>query len=1225
MEEPQRDFENLIEDNIIEFDEPSVSPRAQTLPLTSLNWKTFEQLCCRIVAVEPGIDDLPHLYGVPGDDQKGIDIIAKKKTDHRLETWCFQCKDHKKFSPKQFKTAISDLEFPADTYVFFLASEANTRLRDIEEENSNVKLWDLLDISTKLKKHPDIVADFFNPSWVEYFCIPDVPIKIYQVPYQSNPFFTGREDILEELHNRLNKNKAVALSQAQAITGLGGIGKTQIALEYVRRYSNEYVYIFWVEADTTEALTANFISIANSLNILDFKKQEKDQLIKTLFDWFNNHNNWLIVYDNVEDFSEIKKFTPPKQNGHIIMTTRDHSTSGNAYRVEVGNLSIDEGILFLLRRSGFIDNSTLLDDISYETRTEAAAVVQALSSFPLAIDQAGAYIEETSCGLYGYLERFQNHRFKLLMRRGKSPTYHPEPVTTTFSLSFERVAQLNSQAATLLKFYAFFASDPIPEEIITNAKSKLDHSLKSLVDDIFNLDEAFNALLSYSLIRRNSHLKTITIHRLVQEVLKESMDLGTQKQWIENILSVLNEVFPHSNNDNWQTCQRYVPHVQIILEQIKDWEIVPPEAIFLSLKTGKYFLDFYQFTEAESMYNYGIEKIKNKNFNRHDIDGKTIDYILVEVYREFAKMMFIKGELKKAEEILNNALEINIKEFGMETPLSAIIMSDLAQIYQDRGDYENAGKYLNIFEEIISNTERFFNYEILDAFLNAGRFYWSTGQFDMAENIFKNAINGAEHYLGQEHFQFAQVLDTVAEFYRDQGKFDLAEQLYNKVILIFQKNLEPDHPRFASTMNNLGLLYFNQKKYELAQPLLEDAYSRTRRIYGSTNLNTAIGMNNLALLYRDQGKYGEAIALLSEVFEIQSTIYDNSHPDLANTINNLGGVYFLANELDIAEYFFEYALEIFNQVLKPNHPDIANVLVNLAGLHNSRGEYEKAEGLLIDALNICRDAFGSNSATVAQHISSLAFIYDRQSKYEKAVPLYEEAIEIYEKVLGPQHPNLLLPLNNLGLIYIRYEKYDQAEAVFDRLLSQYKSLDLDILAQIKGNHAFAYFEQAKYDLAEKGLLETIEILLKLSHLTDDGIEQLLAYYTKLSEIYILKKQYGEAEYLLLKVINIEKSRSNVDQGNLVVVLSNLGFIYELQRKYKLSEEYYKKSLAIAASVYSEGHLYLEVVKERYNNIKSKTEGNSTSVQSVNEKNHKSYLKVNRKISRKSKKNNRRKR
>ena len=149
--------------------EPSVKPRLQRLPLNALSWEQFEALCAALVEVNPLIIAC-HLYGVPGDDQQGIDIVATQRGAEGNETWAYQCKRYKEYTPGKLKEAVAKMAYPADYYVLMLSIPATAALRQVADEEPKVFLWDGSDVARKLKNYPAIVEDFFGASWREAFC-----------------------------------------------------------------------------------------------------------------------------------------------------------------------------------------------------------------------------------------------------------------------------------------------------------------------------------------------------------------------------------------------------------------------------------------------------------------------------------------------------------------------------------------------------------------------------------------------------------------------------------------------------------------------------------------------------------------------------------------------------------------------------------------------------------------------------------------------------------------------------------------------------------------------------------------------------------------------------------------------------------------------------------------------------------------------------------------------
>ncbi|MFL5706157.1 MAG: NB-ARC domain-containing protein [Ktedonobacteraceae bacterium] len=238
------------------------------------------------------------------------------------------------------------------------------------------------------------------------------PPGAWNVPYRRNPFFTGREDLLTRLHKRLGTTGAAALTQAQAISGLGGIGKTQTAVDYAYRFREEYAYVLWVQAASRDTLITDFVTIANLLGLP--VQDEPDQIrVAAVKQWFSEHSGWLLILDNADDMSLICEFLPTTHDrGHILLTTRAQATGAIAEPVTVEKLGLEEGVQLLLRRARKVDQA------GAEDRLAARAIVEAMDGLPLALDQAGAYIEETQCSVSDYLQLYQTHQSLLLRRRG---------------------------------------------------------------------------------------------------------------------------------------------------------------------------------------------------------------------------------------------------------------------------------------------------------------------------------------------------------------------------------------------------------------------------------------------------------------------------------------------------------------------------------------------------------------------------------------------------------------------------------------------------------------------------------------------------------------------------------------------------------------------------------------------------------------------------------------
>src|SRR5258706_8622871 len=201
------------------------------------------------------------------------------------------------------------------------------------------------------------IASFFHLTEAEadelYRTAAQVAPKIQNLPFPRNPFFTGRETYLQMLDQRIKENGGVALTQPISISGLGGIGKTQLALEYAHRcYPSVYRTILWVNAADKATLEAGYLSLADLLQLPEKNEREVDRIVRAVKTWLERHTNWLLILDSADDLQLIRSYLPTKPRGHMLLTTRSQIVGNIAARIEVEAMESEEGLLFLLKRSG---------------------------------------------------------------------------------------------------------------------------------------------------------------------------------------------------------------------------------------------------------------------------------------------------------------------------------------------------------------------------------------------------------------------------------------------------------------------------------------------------------------------------------------------------------------------------------------------------------------------------------------------------------------------------------------------------------------------------------------------------------------------------------------------------------------------------------------------------------------------------------------------------------
>ncbi|MBE7384425.1 MAG: tetratricopeptide repeat protein [Leptolyngbya sp. SIO1E4] len=685
------------------------------------------------------------------------------------------------------------------------------------------------------------------------------------VPYPRNPFFTGREDLLEQMHVTLTRQPRAAFQ------GLGGIGKTQTAVEYVYRYQSEYQHIFWVKAEPAEELLTGYSNIAQTLQLPGYDPTDRPAVVGLVNRWLEANEGWLLVIDNADDLRAVRQYLPLRGAGHLLLTTRAQALGDIAQSLEVTKMGVDEGALFLLRRSKVLSEDAGLTDASEADVGVARAIVAEMDGLPLALDQAGAYIEEQVLTLEEYQALFQAEKAELLRERGQLDPDHPS-VTVTFKLAFDKVTQQNATVADLLRVCAFLAPDEIPEEIFSVGDGILGEALNAAAQSKVALLKAIAEAARFSLIRRNSQAKTLSIHRLVQAVLRAEMDEESQKQWASGAIEAIATVFPDPQElENWPQCDRLAAHAQAAAQLMTDYELASETATGLLNATGYYFKEQGRYEEAEPLLNQALEMSQQLLGQRHPQVAGSLNNL--------AALYESQGRYEEAEPLLTQALEMRQQLLGQSHPSVATSLNNLAGLYYGQGRYEEA------------------------------------------EPLLTQALEMNQQLLGQSHPSVASSLNNLAALYESQGRYEEAEPLYQQALEMNQQLLGQSHPSVASSLNNLASLYYGQGRYEEAEPLLTQALEMNQQLLGQSHPSVASSLNNLASLYYGQGRYEEAEPLLTQALEMRQQLLGQRHPDVALSLNNLAGLYDAQGRYEEAEPLYTQALEMRQQLLGQHHPD----------------------------------------------------------------------------------------------------------------------------------------------------------------------------------------------------------------------------------------------------------------------------------------------------------------
>jgi tetratricopeptide (TPR) repeat protein len=1008
------------------------------------------------------------------------------------------------------------------------------------------------------------------------FPIKQWPTEVWTVPLLRDMFFTGRDDVFQSLRQLLLPGSTTALTQA--ISGLGGIGKTAVAVEYAYRYSQYYEAVLWLQADSWEVLTSECIKLAAELELPEHK--ETDQIIVEVQHWLRKHRHWLLILDNMTSPQEIlPKFVPTDHRGSVLVTTRMHSVEPLAQTQVLTTMSEQEGILFLLRRTQKIAAKAGLEKVSSEQYNEAKQIWELMDGLPLALDQAGAYILETDCSFSAYREQYIHRNAELLQRRGMLTIGHEMSVATTFSLAFEQVKSLSPAAADILCICSLLYSEAIPEELFWEGAKYLG---SHLADERNDKHLAIAVLLQYSLIQRNTDVRTLTIHRLVQAVLQDLLPDEEYSEWIGRATAVLSRIFPEVEFTTWSQCERYLPHVLACMSAIEQRELpLIHYALSLFYRAGQYLYERGQYSDAVPLCERALIALELV-LELEDLRMVTPLTILAVLYKSL-------GKYEQAEPLYQRALAIREQQLGIEHVNVAASLTNLGELYHTQKKYEQAEPLYQRALVIAERQVAVRQFGVSAILHNLASLYGDQEKYEQAEPLYQRALALREQQLGAEHPETARTLNNLASLYEAQGKYEQAEPLYQRALVIREQQLGAEHPNTADTLNHLATLYQAQKKYEQAEFLHKKAFVILQQTLGIEHPNTVDTLDHLALLSIDQGKYEQAESLFQEAFTTQQKqAPEIGYSYVARSLSRLASLYEEVRRYEQAVRLYERILAIREQWLVAEHLETTETLERLARLYSVLGKYEQAEQLYQRSLAIREQQLGVQHPKTIITLNNLAMLYYHQEKYEQAELLFTRALVSGEGVLEDE--DIAAVRVNLAAFYTKQEKYEQAEPLWQQAITllqrtlgiehslttgclntlenlyrkqgkdkQIEILYLDILAPSFDNQAHRYFSQGKYEQAEplfKQALAIREQRLGVDHPdTATALDNLaLLYYTQ--------GKYGQAEPLFKQALAIREQRLGVDHPDTAESLNSLASLYLIQEKYEQAEPLFKQALAI---------------------------------------------------------------
>lgn len=649
---------------------------------------------------------------------------------------------------------------------------------------------------------------------------------LWHVPYNRNPYFTGRVDALRELETSLASNDPIR--RVQAIIGLGGIGKTQLALEYAFRHRADYGIIWWISSDEPATLALTYAKLAAQIGMKVPEGASLEDIRHALRRALNQRDDWLLIFDNAPGPDAIRNYIPQDRTGHVLITSRNPNWNDVGRASPLKPLTRQEAIEFLTRRT------------SRPTHDAAAPrLAQALGDLPLALEQAAACIEQTHISFGDYLRRFETHWADLL-KQSRPGSEYPDTVAMTWELSFRQIQEDSPVAADLLSLCAYLAPDEISKELIRRGADHLPDALALTVQNPLTFDEAIAGLLTYSLV--DATPKAITMHRLVGALARDRLTSEEQEQWAGAAVKLVHGIFKFDSGDltTWETCADLLPHALTTAGHTEAMGVAPRVTVGLLQDAGRYLQKRAQFNEAR----YALER----------------------------------------------ALALAIKFYGESHPRVSAVASNLGRVQMELGELHEAQalfeRCLTIDRSIYGEVDP----HVASVINNYGVSLHNTGDVDAARQQFEWALSVYENHYGGDHAKVASVVNNLGYVLRGAGDLDGARQHFERALEIAQASYGPRHPIVASILTNLGLVFRMQRNIEVARQYFERALDIAESTQGSEHPGVARAVGHLGALYQDLGLLVAAREHFERALRIDERVYGLDHPAVATRLTQIGQV-----------------------------------------------------------------------------------------------------------------------------------------------------------------------------------------------------------------------------------------------------------------------------------------------------------------------------------------------
>jgi MinD-like ATPase involved in chromosome partitioning or flagellar assembly/tetratricopeptide (TPR) repeat protein len=766
-----------------------------------------------------------------------------------------------------------------------------------------------------------------------------------------NARFTGRSSVLEELRTQLlGGSQAIVLPQA--LHGLGGVGKTQVALEYAHRFKADYDLVWWISAEQPDLIRTALAELAGRLgfqvreSVADAAESARDALRRG-----NPSPRWLLIFDNAGDPKEIEGYIPGG-DGHVVITSRNQAWSRVAAPLEVDVFTSVESVDYLVRR------------VRGLTPEEALEIGIELGFLPLAIEQAAAWLEVTGVPAHRYLEMLTTQTADVLDL--DAPADYPVPVARTWNLSFQQLQQASPAAARMLELFAFFAPDPISLDMIySDEMARLLARFDDTLREKLVLGKVVREVNRFALARVDQGNNALQVHRLVQAVIRSRMTPEQQEMACRDVHSILKGALPKSGPDdptNWPKFDQILPH------------IIPSRAL-----------------------SSGDEEVRQ---------------MLIDMVRYLWK----RNDFERGLSLGNQLADLWEEQLDSDHWQRLFLQSQLANHLRSMGRYQEALELDEVVltrQRASASIGVNHPHTWITAGGLAGDLR-ALGRFDEALAMDQETHERLKDLFGEDHPRTLLAAANLAVSLRLVGDCFTALDLDRETLATMTAVFGPEHPSTLLTASALGQDLRETGNFEQSVATLRTTARRYGELLGEKTLEALRITKSLAVSLRRAGYRDEAFELVTQTCEWYDQLFRDT-PDAVAASLELASCMSAVGEKYEARDRALSILESQRQALGPDHPYTLAAATNLSSYMRGLGDLETARSLGEATLNDLVGALGEDHPYVLCCAVNVANTLGDLGHFVDAERLERANLRLLTEKLGPTHPDTLACQSNLAI------------------------------------------------------------------------------------------------------------------------------------------------------------------------------------------------------------------